>query len=427
MIVKKFIIFLSLIALILGAIGTYVVFTRSQDMQRDLLLSRAETVSALLTADDFQDLNGLKKRLQGVIAANQDISFAYVLGKNANNEIYFIVDSEEPESPDYSPYGQVYDEASDVLKAIFITNVASYEIAADRWGTWFSALTPLVLSDSTVVVGLDIDAQSYYINIILYTSIPVSITFVVLIMLGAAYLMYKKEQETAKVKDNFITQASHDLRSPLSGIRWGAESLLKVKDIYTKEQQDTVNMIYISTIKIAAILKDLMQIAVIDAHIKKQVVKNNCDVAEIIETSIRDLTLFAKEKNIAVVNEIQQKTVVAFADNQDLKQVFSNLISNAIKYSKPGSSVKVMSTTYARYNVICITDQGIGIPENEQNKVMQGFYRSTNARKLTDDGTGLGLYSAKKVVELYGGTLTFKSEENKGSTFVVTLPKTNAK
>lgn len=425
--VKKFIILLSVIALVLGAIGTYIVFERSQSVQKDLLLSRAETVSALLTANDFQSLDALKKKLQGVISVNKDIRFAYVLGKNINNEIFFIVDSEEPESPDYSPYGQVYDEASDVLKSTFITNTASYEIATDRWGTWFSALTPLVLDNSTVVVGLDIDAQSYYINVILYSSIPVGITLIVLIMLAAAYVVYSKEQETAKVKSSFITQASHDLRSPLSGIRWGAESLLKVKDVYTKEQQDTINMIYVSTIKIAAILKDLMQITVIDSHIKKQVVKSNCDIAEVIEGSIKDLTLFAKEKNITVASEVQQKSIVAFADNQDLKQVFSNLISNSIKYSKPGSVVKITATTYARYNVICIIDQGIGIPEGEQKKVMQGFYRSTNARKLTDDGTGLGLYSAKKVVELYGGSLTFKSTEDKGSTFIVTLPKTNVK
>lgn len=425
--VKKFIILISAIIILLGGVTTHYVYLDSGESQKDQLLSRAETIAALITSNDLSNTDALKEKFKGIINSNSDIRFAYALAQN-DKEIFFIADSEDPSSPDYSPYGQVYYEASDVLKDSFKNKTSSYEIATDRWGTWFSALAPIVENNEIqAVIGLDIDAESYYKNIVLNTTVPVSITLIILIVLWSAYIIYRKEQETAKIKSNFITQASHDLRSPLSGIRWGTESLLKTKDLYTKEQQDTLNMIYVSTIKIAAILKDLMQISVIDSRIKKQVLKNNCDVFEVVKESIKDLDLFAKEKNIKVNNDLKENSIIAYADIHDLKQVFSNLISNSIKYSKPGSTVTLNSITYGKYSVIFIVDQGIGIPKEEQKKVLQGFYRSTNARKLTDDGTGLGLYSAKKVVELYGGSLTFKSEEDKGSTFIVTLPKTNAK
>lgn len=425
--IKKFVILISVSIFIIGVISSYFVYTKVGALQKNLLLSRAETVAALLTPEDINTPDVLKVKFKNIVAANKDIRFAYALAKDESG-IFFIADSEDPSSPDYSPYGQVYTEASDILKGSFVGGISAYEIAADRWGTWFSAFSPIIYQGRSVaLVGLDIDARSYYQTVFLYTMIPLGIVLIMYILLWSGFLIYRKEQETIKTKSDFITQASHDLRSPLSGIRWGTESLLKSKDTFTKDNRDTISMIYISTLKIASILKDLMQIAVIDAHIKKQVLKSNCNVLEIVENSIKDLDLFAKEKNVHIQNELHEKNMITLADAQDLKQVFSNLISNAIKYSHSGSAVHITSAAYGKYNVVFISDKGIGIPVEEQKKVLQGFYRSTNARKLTDDGTGLGLYSAKKVVELYGGTLTFKSEENKGSTFIVSLPKTNAK
>ena len=425
--VQKLIVSIALLVLILGGLLSYFVFKQTGDFQKKSLISRVETVASLLSPEDIGSIDLLKEKFKGVVEANDDIRFAYALA-NTSEGVIFIADSEDPSSPDYSPYGQVYDEASDVLLQTFISKVSSYEIEEDRWGTWFSALTPITLDDqSVVVIGLDIDAGSYYRTIYAYTLFPISVTIVFMILLVSAYFLHKKEEETRKVKSKFISQASHDLRSPLSGIRWGAESLLKSKEILTKEQQDTLNMIYVSTIKIASILKDLMQITVIDSRIKKQVVKNHCDLALVIQESIKDLNLFAKEKSVTVVSEIRPETMFALADAQDLKQVFSNLISNAIKYSNTRAEVKIIATTYSKYNMVSVIDQGIGIPTAEIKDVEQGFYRSTNARRMTEEGTGLGLYSAKKVVELYRGTLTFTSEENKGSTFIVSLPKANAK
>jgi signal transduction histidine kinase len=424
---KRLIFAISILVFVVGGILSYFVFKQTGIFQRKSLISRVETVSSLLGSEDILNIDLLKEKFKGVVAANSDIRFAYALAESQEGVI-FIADSEDPSSPDYSPYGQVYDEASDVLLNIFDTKASAYEIASDRWGTWFSVLSAITLDDgSVVVVGLDIDADSYYRTIYVYTSIPISITVVLLILLISAYRIHKKDEETRKVKSSFISQASHDLRSPLSGIRWGSETLLKSKEVLTKEQQDTLNMIYVSTIKIASILKDLMQITVIDARIKKDVVKNYCDIASVVQESVKDLTLFSKEKNISIDVNVVEGSLFTWADAQDLKQVFSNLLSNSIKYSNSGTSVQITTTTYAKYNVVSIIDHGIGIPAAEVKNVEQGFYRSTNARKMTEEGTGLGLYSAKKVVELYRGTLTFKSEENKGSTFIVTLPKANAK
>ncbi|MDO8524662.1 MAG: sensor histidine kinase [bacterium] len=110
--------------------------------------------------------------------------------------------------------------------------------------------------------------------------------------------------------------------------------------------------------------------------------------------------------------------------NRDrLKRMFGNLLSNAIRYSRQGGKVQLAIKDNVDSYLFSVADDGIGVPEKEQKKIFQGFYRTKGARLATDQGTGLGLYYIKQVVDLHKGQIWLKSEENKGSTFFVKLKK----
>jgi signal transduction histidine kinase len=106
-----------------------------------------------------------------------------------------------------------------------------------------------------------------------------------------------------------------------------------------------------------------------------------------------------------------------------MKRVLHNMVSNAIKYSSHATTVTIAYRQDEKYHYIVVSDQGIGIPLNEQSKVFKGFYRASNATKHNIPGTGLGLYLVKAVLEQHHGSVSFISEENQGSTFTLCLPR----
>ena len=112
-------------------------------------------------------------------------------------------------------------------------------------------------------------------------------------------------------------------------------------------------------------------------------------------------------------------------DNSLLKQVIHNLLTNAIRYSPKGrGQIKVEVRDKGLDYVIVVSDNGMGIPKEDQKRIFERFYRAKNASELTSEGTGLGLYINKLIVEAYGGRIWFESEEGKGTKFFVSVPKT---
>ena len=111
------------------------------------------------------------------------------------------------------------------------------------------------------------------------------------------------------------------------------------------------------------------------------------------------------------------------ADIKKMRNVVQNLIDNAIKYTHPGGFVTItLALEGNNMLAVSVKDTGIGIPEDQQNQIFQKFFRGDNARKLETEGSGLGMYIAKEIVEMHKGRLRFESRENKGSTFTFTLP-----
>lgn len=231
----------------------------------------------------------------------------------------------------------------------------------------------------------------------------------------------KKEQELSKLKDQFITTVSHQFNTPLSVINWAVEAL-KSPDIKPGEIQESAKIISKSQRDIVAIVSDLITLSEVGFRYQKDKAKKT-DVAVLIQNVSDSFGAVAKLKRVLL--EFKTTTANTFAEINDftIKKVFENLIDNAISYSNEGDKIEMELQGDNRKLIFKITDQGIGIPKTDQSLIFQQFFRAKNAVAKKNVGTGLGLFIVKSIVEGHGGKITFESEESKGTTFTVIIPR----
>ena len=232
-----------------------------------------------------------------------------------------------------------------------------------------------------------------------------------------------REKEIDTMKSEFVSVASHQLKTPLAGIKWVSELLLGDKIIKPNEKQvEYLKDIQTSNNRMLKLVGDLLDVSHIETGRKFNIEKKETDVAELVAIAIKTNQALADTKKIKIILcQGAPKTLLLNIDGEKIQQVFENLINNAIKYSKDGGQVEVGCEHKPNETVFSIKDQGIGIPEKQQDKVFQKFFRGENALTQATDGTGLGLYIAKAIVEAHGGKIWFESVENQGTTFYFSL------
>lgn len=220
----------------------------------------------------------------------------------------------------------------------------------------------------------------------------------------------------------FIAVTSHQLNTPLSIIR-GYSAMLSGKKLGTlnQKQQEYMHQIHESVEKMYNLTSNLLSISRLEQD------KINLDIQEVnVANLFSELTeqythSFSAKPEISVNFEETNGDQMVMADAEKLKQVLTNLVDNAIKYTEKGS-VNVLFETGEDSNIFKVSDTGIGIPKEEIEKIGTRFYRSQNAINIDSKGTGLGVYIAKSIVEKHGGQLEIQSELNKGTTFTIKLP-----
>jgi PAS domain S-box-containing protein len=235
-----------------------------------------------------------------------------------------------------------------------------------------------------------------------------------------------KEAQIERAKDEFVSLASHQLRTPLTSIRFFSELL---KDPHygklSAKQLNYLDKILTSTERMIGLVTELLNISRLNlGQLEIKPVPTN--INNLVRNQLTELAPNAKIANISLVfnTSIAKKDWTVPLDRTLLSQVVHNLISNAIRYSQSdkAKTVNISLKKTAKYYQISVSDSGIGIPKAAENKIYERFYRADNAVKFHSEGTGLGLYLVKVIIEAAGGGLKHKSIENKGTTFTISVP-----
>lgn len=233
----------------------------------------------------------------------------------------------------------------------------------------------------------------------------------------------RKEREVDKMKNEFISVASHQLKTPLTGASWSLE-LLEAEETgkLNKKQKELVEELKKTQKQMTDLVNELLNVSRIDRGEKFDIIKNLEDIIPIVKESILDLEAQREMKNIKINLTHSDDEIVANFDSKKIRESVKNLVSNAIKYSIDGSEVEVRINKKDDFIIIEVEDHGIGIPKEQQEKIFTKFYRASNAKEQDIGGTGLGLYICKAVAEGHRGKVYFKSEEGKGTTFTMEIP-----
>ncbi len=232
------------------------------------------------------------------------------------------------------------------------------------------------------------------------------------------------EAEFDKRKSEFISIASHQLRSPLAATKWLTDMLRK-GDLgpLQPKQQEMVDKLFVANERMVVLVNELLNISRLDSGMNKPAPKPTDMVVTIEEAMAEAMPLLAAKKQAFAF--AKKPLPMAMFDGLLIHEVIANLISNASKYSKDGGTLTLGAELRGNELLVSVKDDGIGIPKADQNQLFKKFFRAENALKSAVQGTGLGLYFVKSVVELSGGKIWFTSEEKKGTTFFFTLPVVN--
>jgi PAS domain S-box-containing protein len=226
-----------------------------------------------------------------------------------------------------------------------------------------------------------------------------------------------------KSKDEFISLASHQLRTPATGVKQYLGMLIEgyVGEL-SENQQDIVRIAYESNERELVIINDLLRVAQLDAG-KVTLRKAETDLTALVKDVVDEQLDKFKARQQKVTVNCPSARVKAMIDSPRIRMVFENLIDNASKYTPEGKPITIKIQEANTAVVVSVIDKGIGISEKDMPRLFQKFSRLQDPLISSVDGTGLGLYWADKIVKLHHGTLTVTSQAQKGSTFTVTLPK----
>ncbi len=236
------------------------------------------------------------------------------------------------------------------------------------------------------------------------------------------YRDISKEKQIDKAKTEFVSLASHQLRTPLSTINWYAEMLMAGDaGELNKEQKKYLNEIYEGNQRMVGLVNDLLNVSRIDLG-TFSMEPTPTDIVALAKQVVQEQEPDIFKRKQSVVESYQPETMVMPVDPKLMRIIFQNLLSNAIKYTPERGSIQLTIAQQAGSVKITVADTGYGIPVSQQNNIFQKLFRADNVKAKDTVGTGLGLYLAKSIVEHSGGTISFTSVENQGTTFTITLP-----
>lgn len=229
-------------------------------------------------------------------------------------------------------------------------------------------------------------------------------------------------QRLDKAKDEFVSMASHQLRTPLTSVK-GYISMVIEGDVgkVSDSQKHLLEEAFTSSERMVHLINDFLNVSRLQTG-KFLVEKRPVDLAKVVGQELESLATNAKSRNLSFTYRAPKNLPMLNLDEGKMRQVIMNFSDNALYYSHENTKIAVKLALQKNDIVFTVKDTGIGVPRAEQSQLFTKFYRASNARKQRPDGTGVGLFLAKKVIDAHGGHVVFESSEGKGSTFGFSLP-----
>lgn len=240
---------------------------------------------------------------------------------------------------------------------------------------------------------------------------------------GVFNSMVNNLRELDKLKSDFISVAAHQLRTPLSGVKWVLKLLLDGDlGAVNEDQMGMLKRGYETNEKMIQLVNDLLSVSRIENGKFGYKFERN-DFMKLINTLIENTVLPSKERNIEVRLENRAGVIPEFLfDPEKLLIALQNIVDNAMKYTLPGGKVTIVIERQGDYIEVKVTDTGVGIPKADIEKLFSKFFRASNVIHLQTDGSGLGLFIVKSIIVRHGGQIWVDSEEGKGTTITVVVP-----
>jgi signal transduction histidine kinase len=248
------------------------------------------------------------------------------------------------------------------------------------------------------------------------------ISAVLLVLATLITNSFEKLAEANRMKSEFISIVSHQLRAPLSNLAWAIELLMSGRLGKIEEQQvEYFKILKENSDRMKDLVKDLLIVSKIESA-RLFLKKEEFSLEELTREIVKEFEPFARASNCEIEFFAEQNLPKIFGDRYQIRQVIENLLDNAIRYTKGKGKVKIRIRKEKNFVHFEIEDNGVGIPKEDQKFIFQKFFRASNVLKYKTQGTGLGLYISKAIIERSGGKIGFKSQERVGSTFWFKLP-----
>lgn len=454
------------IALIITA-GFVLTFKISDASRENYFKERKTQVTAAAAAvnvDDVLALAGdesdednpafqrLRAQLVRIKQSDPDVRFVYLMGPR-DDRLIFLADAEDTSSKDYSPPGQVYEEATPEDIAVFNTGsspaVEIEEPQTDRWGTWVSASAYITDGEGRPValLGTDVDIDSALAVFSRVRRLGITFDLVamaLLVLLAVQYIVWRYNQDrreavrsemegsvlrlneelvrTDRMKSEFVQLASHELRGPVNAVNLAVSTAaLSLDEKLDESERELLDIAASGSSRLVDLVNNLLDLTRLEAG-DAVINPRETDLRTLMSSTVRLFEPMAGEKGLGIALEMPDGRLDAVVDPEAVLRVLENLVANAIKFTEHGGVDIALAVPDGRV-VITVRDSGPGIPLEFQGEVFKKFSKLEYSGGDRQRGSGMGLALSKALVEALGGRIWFTSVVGSGTEFVFDIPR----
>lgn len=404
-------------------------FTKTLDIELHQRAITIGEITSTIVSDKINDTEVLQETISNIVQESPELIFLEIITQSESGLIVWV-------STEENNIGKKDTNPATVLSLQTGRAIAARSSSPDGNEQFWSVVYPLkdnLGNDVLMTMQLSTAAQEVAARKVLWQSFMLLFGIVLVIMLLLLVnsrlfqyaVLYRKLRSVDQAKDDFISVASHELRTPITALR-NYFSLLEEGSYgkISKQIKDSIEFMSGNIGRLQSLVEDLLNVSRIQQG-KVKIDTKDVDVSQVIANVVRQLKPNTRKKGLKLTARIEKSSMVK-ADEDKLKQALINLIGNAIKYTEKGS-IEISIHEEMGKAMINIKDTGIGMTQQEQERLFEKFYRIKNDQTRMITGTGLGLWITKAIIEMMNGKIYIDSIKGTGSQVAISLPLTKSK